>query len=939
MATTEFSSWRRATLVHESEAKDGLLGRNLQVTLTDSVAGAAAPDDVAIVFRSPAHVARLTQDAIRHRAPGPGVADAETTKCTHIDFHSPDLPWRYTPEPAAGDRLRPWMALIVGTADEVKVAGDVVTIVPALLAEPEHQLAKSWRWAHVHAPTGDSPDQLGVAAPHRLSRLLSLRTLTALTTYHAVVVPGFNAAGKDMWDAQGNVSNGGKPLPVLASWSFTTGEGGDFETLAAQLRMPPARDVGKARLRYRAGPVDVGPVDVRGALSSLQSVQEAPAAGQDLVAQQMALAVRPGDPELLGLPEYGLPWVAAPSTVTSGWVQQLRDDARVRIHAGTGTWVGVEAQDELMRAAVEQAGALQDAAGKIARTAAGVAASGSLWERALPADPIDRLTVLAPLTTRILVDLGGAVLADAVTGVDRNLDRSLLTAAGRRLLSRSARIDRTPTASAAELLALANDPPPAAPPDFSELAVQWQEARPADGEQVLWMLWEALAAFRAVGRAAHSRYRAIILPEAEAAGEEGFAHVEQELVDREQDSFARPRELLEQIPLPCWDEPLEGVAQSAGALGWVDLLERIIRSGNATTLIYGPVQTAMLRCLIQCDEPPHEPDEPPSRCELQRTLLRIPAPWDLQPIDLGGLAGNLFRAIDPRSLESPARRSLREQIGGLTVDSLAPPRFPLGLDFPTWSLLRTHEPDWFLPGAQTVDKHAILALRTNPAFIDAYLVGLNAQFLSEVRWRGLSVDRWGTPLRMFFATVDARDGKRTPDITPIDLWPPGSPLGSRTHQSSAPAAGAEGAAERLVLLFHTPLFRRYPRTLVYLQRTSGDPEIDDLILQDGPTTLNPPPNATKAEVAQWYTSRQHIAPSFTGTMNPELVFFVFDIAPTVLDEFLLILDEPPGELRFRNDQNVEPASDSAGVADITHDARTRIVISGALLEEQGRNPG
>src|SRR5690606_5347655 len=109
------------------------------------------------------------------------------------------------------------------------------------------------------------------------------------------------------------------------------------------------------------------------------------------------------------------------------------------------------------------------------------------------------------------------------------------------------------------------------------------------------------------------------------------------------------------------------------------------------------------------------------------------------------------------------------------------------------------------------------------AFIDAYLVGLNAQFLSEVRWRGLSVDRWGTPLRMFFATVDARDGTRTPDITPIDAWPAGSALGARAHQASAPAAGAEDAAERLVLLFHTPLFRRYPRTLVYLQRTTGDP--------------------------------------------------------------------------------------------------------------------
>jgi hypothetical protein len=74
-------------------------------------------------------------------------------------------------------------------------------------------------------------------------------------------------------------------------------------------------------------------------------------------------------------------------------------------------------------------------------------------------------------------------------------------------------------------------------------------------------------------------------------------------------------------------------------------------------------------------------------------------------------------------------------------------------------------------------------------------------------------------------------------------------------------------------------------------------------------------------------------------MSPELVFFVFDIAPTALDEFLLILDEPPAELRFRNDKNVAPATASAEVAKIAVDPRTRVVISGALLEEQGRNPG
>ncbi len=906
----EFTSWRRAELVHAAQPQGGRLGRALSVTLSDSVAGSAAPGDIAVVFRSAADVGALTQAAIRHRAPAPGAADAETTKCTHVDFASPDLPWRYTPrgtEPGNPDRLRPWLALIVGDASEVRVDGTIASITRELLAKPYHQLGDSWRWAHVHAPVGDPSSERGVPAPNRLSRLLSLRAdLRPLTGYTAVLVPTFTPTGADMWDAQGVVRNGGKPLPVLASWTFTTGEGGDFETLSTQLRMPPAGDIGKASLTYSVGsPADpdavIGPVDVRGALASLQDVREPPAAGQDVLAAQMATWVRDSaaDPEVLGLPDYGVPWVAAPHTHTAGWMQQLREDARVRIHAGTGLWTGIEAQDELMRAAVQQAGALQAAAGKIARTAGAVIAAGAQWERALPADAAERLAVLAPLAARLPVEGSDATVADAVTGADRTLDRGLFTGAGVRLLGRATRAHRERGPSMGAMLDAANTPPRTEEKVLDRLRQLWDVTVPPHGASVFEMLLEVITAL----------------------------------------SEGRPDDvshLLTAREFGCRDLR-ERIARTVGVGQWDEVGTVLDGSPDAAALAYGVVQTVILRCILGCID---VPEIEAGGCHALVAVLRIPAPRRSRPVLIDGLSEAVSGAVDPRRPNAPIRRRLAVEVEGLPVDSLAPPRYPLGLDFPTWSLLRTYEPDWLLPGAQTVPRHTITALQTNPEFIDAFLVGLNTQFLAEVRWRGLQVDRWGTPLRMFFAPVDPRTGTRIPDVIPIGDWPDASELGDRSHQQIPPAVGAAGTSERLVILFHTPLFRRYPNTLVYLHRSVGDDEeLDELALSADPTDLTPPPGASPAQLATWYLHRWQIAPAFSGSISPELVFFVFDIAPDDLSGYYLVLDEPAMELRFRNDLSFGGAPSSAAVADALIDRHTRVAISGRHLEEQGNAPG
>lgn len=926
--TDKFVSWRRSAVLNSAERDEtGRLSANLQVTLTDSEASPAASGGVRVRFKSAADVASLTRRAVRRRLPAPGSTDAETTKRTHVDFGDADFCWRYTPETVNPQgQLRPWLALVVGTTDELRVDGSLVAATPGVLKQ--YRLTQSWRWAHVHQAGGG------------FSRLMSPHPgLRALTNYVAVLVPAFTDQGTDAWDADGNLAPG-LQLRALDSWRFSTGEGGDFETLAAQLKMPPAHDLGRAQLHYRVGGQQTGPVDVRGALQSLAEVQPATPPEMDLLAGQMALAARDAaGPERLGLPHYGLPWVAEPWSHTTGWVQQLREDLRLRIHAGTGVWCGVEAQDELMRAAVEQAGALADAAARIAWTAAGVAASGSLWRRNLPADPTARLSVLGPLTTRMLADSGSfdapaVTVADAVTGADRNLDRALFTSAGRRLLGRPDRVHRKPVASASELLAAANAGPTGRPPGWDQLEqawIEWGAMNGQDGLVLLDPLARGLAELATQWAGLHAAFVRLLPPALRPVDPEAYDHRADEYVrEKVEDLQDQPiQDYFGELPLDC---DLREMVEDVTGESWDWLLGRVIRWGDAAAQVYGPVQRAVLRCLLHCWER-HEPDEQPPECTMWIEVLRIPAPATLNPVWLPGLGGNLVKAVDPRNERAPARLHLEEEVSGLPVDSLAPPRYPLGLDFPTWIILRDHEPDWFLPGSQSVAMHTLTALRTNPAFIDAFLVGLNSQFLSEARWRGLQADRWATPLRMFFGPAEPASGKRGPDIIPIGEWTDDSPLGHRSHQADASVPGATTSAERLVLLFHTPLFRRYPGTVVYLQRRLDDDDLQELALQEGPQDLRPPEGG---DLATWLTNRTHIAATFRGDITPDLVFFVFDIAPTDLDEYLVVLDEPPSEVRFRNDLGVQ-LDTSAGQAAKDIDPQTRMAIDGAHLKHQGRS--
>jgi hypothetical protein len=809
-----FRSWQRSPmydLVTDPVPRDGRLVGELPLVLRDREGPDVGTGSVAFHLMAPRDIAALERGAIVRVAPGVDSRDAETTKRVHVDFADPDLPWRYSPAKAAGDRLPPWLVLLVGTTAELRIDGPTVTLLqPSVLAA--HNLDDSPRWAHVQQ------DGLTVG-----SRLMSPRPLDELTEYRAVVVRAFDDAGQQAW----RLADGRQPatLPVLHWWRFWTAEEGDFETLAFKITPRAVGGLGRAPMAYRRGAVDVD-LEVRGAITTLGVDPDGPdeaSARADLAAFVAATrALEATDPlgrGVVSLPVYGRPWVADAAATT--WTSTLNDDPRFRGTAGLGLWMGIEAQDELVGAAARQLGGLGLAGHLIGRLALGTVAASSLWTRRLPDDPVRRLDTFAPLLRRLRTPTGTAL--GAITGSGGPLEAALFSSAARRMLRRGAAWTRHGASgfvSRPALIAAANTCPPLA--DV-----------PA-----------------------------------------GVPHV---------DTVAgtlglRPlRELPDQIVQD--PPPVDDRRPAPDAL--LDLLRSVLERGPAR------------HCL---------------------------------PADLGGAVDVVSAAIDPRGPQSPARRRIGARIAGIGLGDLGPPELPVGLDFPTWTLLRDRAKEWILPGINPLQKHSVVAMQTNPTFIDGYLVGLNTQLQTELHWRNLPIDRRATPLLMFWGHVNFETGEREADIRPLSSWSAASDLGDLDHQVLQP--GDTTGKRDLVIVFRTDLFRRYPRTLVYLVKP--DPTEDD--------ALSATPSFSYAAAAK--ANRRFLGPIFQGALAPDVVFFAFDVDPDTLDRYWLVLDEPPSELRFRfkdaaDNELGTTATTGADFAAATIDRPTRVGIDGRYLEELG----
>ncbi|MCS6297017.1 MAG: hypothetical protein H8K09_12355 [Nitrospira sp.] len=177
----------------------------------------------------------------------------------------------------------------------------------------------------------------------------------------------------------------------------------------------------------------------------------------------------------------------------------------------------------------------------------------------------------------------------------------------------------------------------------------------------------------------------------------------------------------------------------------------------------------------------------------------------------------MLRRLSPKDAVLAAVRNTMPTIDNTELTTFAP-SFPQ----PMYEPLRDYAPDMLLPGMDKVPSNTIALLKTDPALIEAYLLGLNHEMSRELLWRGFPTDQRGTYFRQFWdaggdelPTTDAEREARF-DITRITSWAANSRLGSHSARGSA--------VGQMVLLIRGDLLRRYPRAMIYALESVWSPD-------------------------------------------------------------------------------------------------------------------
>jgi hypothetical protein len=268
VAKYQFQSWARRGIAAQINEQDTLgnpaatlpANERASVSIGVSINGTPeTPKDFALI--GPGDIIGLVREQIVRTEPRNRITNFEPNYLAFIEFYDEDFLWRFTPAKPDGERLRPWLFLLVlkkseFERDEQRFPLPVVTVKTKEALPPSDE---TWLFAHVHTEqdigAGDLSDlekylkdlQKEVTTdPDKIyCRLLSPRHLEPNQEYHAFLVPtfevgrlaGFNKPTKGMpaqkpaWDT----TTKSVELPFYYDWQFNTGEKSDFESLVELL--------------------------------------------------------------------------------------------------------------------------------------------------------------------------------------------------------------------------------------------------------------------------------------------------------------------------------------------------------------------------------------------------------------------------------------------------------------------------------------------------------------------------------------------------------------------------------------------------------------------------------------------------------------------------------------------------------------------------------
>ena len=254
-----FSSWLRRGIGTRINQPDTLgaggSGVNERATLPIGVTlnGDAINKNFALI--GPGDIIGINPQMVVRTEPRNWISNAEPNYLAFVEFYDEDFLWRYTPAHPNGEKLSPWLALLVLEAPdpdrdvvgeyELTKRRDPLPTLKITVPEALPPLTQNWAFGHVSINEGhDNPTDfeeflLSLREPGSenadkiISRLFSPRKLDADTAYRAFVVPAFETGRKagmkddpSSIDAQAPAWKSGfaDEIPYNYEWYFRTGE-------------------------------------------------------------------------------------------------------------------------------------------------------------------------------------------------------------------------------------------------------------------------------------------------------------------------------------------------------------------------------------------------------------------------------------------------------------------------------------------------------------------------------------------------------------------------------------------------------------------------------------------------------------------------------------------------------------------------------------------
>ncbi|MDH3294696.1 MAG: hypothetical protein OER95_10310 [Acidimicrobiia bacterium] len=372
----------------------------LEVHRNGSLASGTSAVELAAQVLGAGDITGVTAGSIARIEPRRGARAFEPNYFPYVEFVDADFPWRYSLDTGLGNRIQPWLALVVLTDDEFEFVDQGPGPLPRIrVPNPTLTLpaiGQVWASVHVHIDRGrDGTVPVSTVVESQpensLARMLSFRRLVERTRYTMFLVPTYEAgrlAGlgattvAPSWDAPAwEAASDQLDLPYYFRSGFTTNALEDFELLVRRLRAAPADEIagfGEPRIASAANPGYYPGFSDPGASFPVQAALQRPGTSLPSFATNTELAKNlattlttviegesvtsdgPGraDP-LVAMPPYGWRFrqessVDVDAVGKKQWFHRLNLDLTLRQVAGTGTEVVARHQESFMADAWDQ---------------------------------------------------------------------------------------------------------------------------------------------------------------------------------------------------------------------------------------------------------------------------------------------------------------------------------------------------------------------------------------------------------------------------------------------------------------------------------------------------------------------------------------------------------------------------------------------------------